>query len=870
MSSYGNGMIPSYLLAPPFAPSPSSYYTRNIMDLDRFLQAHKCDPSYAPLISAWRTLAPQAACTAPFPEALDVRLRTALSELGVERLYSHQAEAIERSFAGENVVVVTPTASGKTICYNLPVLQRLLREPGARAIYLFPTKALAHDQLEGLNALGTHLGLGAFATAYDGDTPRGARPRIRREARLIVTNPDMLHVGILPGHVSWAEFLRRLRYVIIDEMHAYRGVFGSHVANVLRRLRRICRFYGSEPQYICSSATIANPGQLATQLLDRPTGLIERNGAPRGERHLILLDPPLLDERLGRRMPALRQAEALCHKLLAADIQTVVFCRSRREVERLVVALRQEAARLDLPPECIRGYRSGYLPDERRAVESGLRSRTVRMVVATTALELGIDIGGLAACVMVGYPGTIASTWQQVGRAGRGLETSAAWLIAGESPLDQYVVGHPEYLLGRAHEHALINPDNLYLLLGHVPCALAELPFQDGESYGHERLEEMLAYLEETGQARHAGKQWLSASTGHPAGEIALRSADPHSVAIYCKDAQGRREIGRLDRASAPLWVHEGAIYMHEGDQYAVRSLDWEEGVALVEPAQVSHYTEASRSTRIAIERVWEQRSQSGGQLTLGEVLQTTRWTGYRQIDLHTQAFRGWAPIDLPEQELVAAACWLTLEETLIDRLKAEGRWTGERVESRGPNWEEQRDRARERDGHRCRWCGADEVARPHHVHHIRPFREFRWLPGRNDNYRLANELDNLITLCPSCHRQAEQQVAVQSTLGGVARLLGHVIPLQLMCDPRDIGLQSELKAPATKRPTLFVLERVPGGIGLSDEVFRRFEDLLAQALEWVRDCGCENGCPACIGADTGNDSNAKSQVVRLLRELLG
>jgi len=839
------------------------------MDLDRFLQTHRDDPVFRPLVTAWRDLRPRDPVRMELPAALDDRLRQALQASGVEGLYSHQAEAVEHALAGENVIVVTPTASGKTLCYNLPVLQRLLAEPEARALYLFPTKALAHDQLQNLNTLGERMGLGRFAAAYDGDTPRGARPRIRRDARLVVTNPDMLHVGILPGHVSWAEFLGGLRYLVIDEMHAYRGVFGSHVANVLRRLRRICVFYGARPQTICASATIANPDHLARQLLEERVHLVGRSGAPSGSRRFVMLNPPLLDERLGRRMPALQLAEMLCRKLLAADIQTVVFCRSRREVERLVVALRAEVERQSRDPGVVRGYRGGYLARERRGIEQALREGVVRMVVATTALELGVDIGGLDACVMVGYPGTIASTWQQAGRAGRGLDMSAAWLIAGESPLDQYVITHPDYVLGKGHERALINPDNLYLLLGHVPCALSELPFVDGETYGNERMDEMLDYLQETGQARHVGGQWLWAGVGHPAGEIALRSADPHGVLVYVEEDSGRREIGRLDRASAPLWVHEGAVYMHEGRQFAVRSLDWEEGVALVEPAQVTHYTEASRSRRIAIERAFEGREAVGWALHLGEVLQTTRWTGYRKIDLRTQGFRGWGPIDLPEQEAITVGCWLTLEEELVERLKSEGWWTGEQVESRGPNWSEKRDRARERDGYRCRWCGADESARPHHVHHILPFRDFHWRPGRNDNYLQANDLDNLITLCPSCHRQAEQGVAVQSTLGGVARLLGHVIPMQLMCDPRDVSLQSELKATATKLPTIFMLERVPGGIGLCDEAYRQMPELLALALAWVGDCSCANGCPACVGAASTDAPRAKAQVARLLQELL-
>ena len=839
------------------------------MKLDDFLHTLRRSKDIAPLTTAWRTLPARPALFEPLPPGLDPRLADMLTAQGIRQPYTHQAEAIEQVLLGANVVVVTPTASGKTLCYNLPVLHSLIENRDACALYLFPTKALAHDQLETLTHSIEYLQLQVVAAAYDGDTPRSRRSAIRRNARVVVSNPDMLHIGILPNHIGWREFLSHLRYIVIDEMHAYRGIFGSHVANVIRRLKRLCSFYGSHPQFICCSATIANPAQLATRIVEEPVALVMQNGAPRGQRHMVFINPPVTDERLGLRRPALHQARDLAGMLLQAGVQTVVFVRSRRAVERLILALRRDARRRGFQPESIRGYRAGYLPHERRAIEAGLRSGEVRLVVATNALELGVDIGGMAACVMVGYPGTIASTWQQAGRAGRGLETSVAFMIASDSPLDQYIVTHPDYVLGRSHEHALINPDNLHLLLSHIPCAVTELPFETNETFGNEDTQEILRYLQENGVVRHAGDRWFVTGGQSPAADISLRSADPHNVSVVTCDAAGQQVIGHLERSSAPMWVHQGAIYMHEGGQYSVSGLDWEAGIAQVEPVVVDYFTQASVSTRISIQRVFEKSEYLDITLSLGEVLLTRKATRYRKLRLGTLEHLGWGQIDLPEQQVLASGCWLVLQTDLIERLRQEGWWTGEQVESRGPNWPQQRDLARARDNSRCRQCGAVERAgRQHDVHHVRPFREFNWSPGQNDNYLQANHLENLITLCTACHRQAEGQVAVQSTLSGVARVLGHVIPLLLMCDPRDVSLHSELKSPEMKRPTLYVTESIPGGVGLSDQVYNLFDELLAQAIELVSDCSCQNGCPSCVGAAATGLPRAKKQVLRLLREI--
>ena len=427
----------------------------------------RASPRFMRNVTAWERLPARPARFGPWPGGLDDRLKEAVRGQAIDRLYSHQVQALDAALRGENVVVVTGTASGKTLCYNLPVLNAFLRDPAARALYLFPTKALAQDQLNHIHSEFEGWDTGAFT--YDGDTPRSQRAAVRRRARLLITNPDMLHAGILPHHTQWESFLGNLRYVIIDEMHSYRGVFGSHVANLMRRLRRVCAFYGAAPQFLLTSATIANPTELAERLIEAPVSLVDDDGSPQGEKHFVFLNPPIVDPTLGIRRSVTLQTRDVVARLLNADVQTIVFSRARMAVEELLDYLRDEAAIIDIEPARVRGYRGGYLPLERREIERGLREGTVRAVVATNALELGVDIGQLSACVMSGYPGTIASTWQQAGRAGRRTGVSAAVMVASAAPLDQFMVRHPKYFFGRSPERGLIQPDNLVILHGSPP-----------------------------------------------------------------------------------------------------------------------------------------------------------------------------------------------------------------------------------------------------------------------------------------------------------------------------------------------------------------------------------------------------------------
>ena len=867
------------------------------MGLKQVLEQMERDPQMAQCITHWRHLPSRPGRYVDFPAGIDLHLVEALRQRGIERPYSHQTKVVEAAMRGENVVVVTPTASGKTLCYNLPVLNTLLADPSARALYLFPTKALAHDQLAELGALQAALGQKPEAHTYDGDTPQSARPQIRKTARIVVSNPDMLHAGILPHHTRWARFFQGLHYVILDEIHTYRGVFGSHVANVLRRLKRVCTFYGSTPQFICASATIANPLGLAERLTEEPFTLVgaEEDGSPQGDKHFLFYNPPIVDHELGIRRSAVSDARLLAERFLEAGVQTIVFARARLTTEVLLTYLRDAVRREGLPTKKVQGYRGGYLPSERREIERGLRERKVLGVVATNALELGINIGHLDACIMTGYPGTIASAWQQAGRAGRRAETSAAVLVAGASPLNQYIVTRPDYFFGRSPEQALLNPDNLVIALSHIRCAAFELPFAQGEVFGRfPRTKEALAFLEEEGILRHSGGRWHWTDQTYPAEAVSLRTAEMDNFVVVDTSQNGMawgergRTIGVVDRQSAPFLLHEGAIYLHGGESYLVESLDWEGRRAEVEPVGAGYYTQASVSVSVQVVDV---HRQSEGPTTLkahGRVLVTSKATSYKKVRLYTHETLGWgdiSPESVPEQEMETTAYWFSILPELTTRLEQEGLLDLARGD-RGPNWEQQRNRARARDGYRCRHCGAPERPdRAHDVHHIEPFRTFGYVRGENDRYLEANRLENLVTLCRSCHRRVEVDRMVRGTLSGLAHVLRHIAPLYLMSDPRDIGVVSEVKSPfrstslpstslgthraGARQPTIAIYDNAPGGLGFSEVLYELHDTLLLAARDLVRACRCRRGCPSCVGpvAEVGED--AKASCLRLLDLLL-
>lgn len=615
-------------------------------------------------VSEWRTIPPREAKYAEFPGTLHPKIKQALTARGIHRLYTHQADAFRSIVGGNHVVTVTPTASGKTLCYNLPVLQGVLEDPAARALYLFPTKALAQDQVAELQEVVNLMEEDIKTHTYDGDTPPTVRQAIRNAGHIVVTNPDMLHSAILPHHTKWVKLFENLKYIVIDEVHAYRGVFGSHVSNVIRRLKRICRFYGSSPQFICASATIANPKEHADRLIGETTVLVDNNGAPSGEKHFVFYNPPVVNRQLGIRRSSVLETKKIAAMLLKAGIQTIVFARSRVRVEILLTYL-QELVKNELGSKSIRGYRGGYLPKLRREIERGLRNGEIRGVVSTNALELGIDIGQLQACVLNGYPGTVASTWQQSGRAGRRQESSVTFLVASSNPLDQYIIQHPEYFFERTPERALIHPDNLMILIDHIKCAAYELPFEEGETFGGEALVDVLEFLAEEKVLHQVSGRWYWMEQSFPAHNISLRSAAQENIVIIDM-TEGSRVIGEVDRFSAPTLVHEEAIYLHEGVQFQVEKLDYEEKKAYVRQVSVDYYTDANLAVQLKVLHADRELDLTSHQAHYGEVTVNAKATIFKKIKLGTHENIGSGPIHLPEEELHTSAYWFSFDETIM------------------------------------------------------------------------------------------------------------------------------------------------------------------------------------------------------------
>ena len=851
------------------------------MSLDSLLLQLRADRYFMRDVVAWERVPTRPGRYAAFPAALDARLKEVLRLRDINQLYTHQVAAIDEVLHGEHICVVTSTASGKTLCYNLPVLNTLLHDRQATALYLFPTKALANDQLTSLSDLIRDLHQPIAVQTYDGDTSRERRKAARNAGGIVITNPDMLHTGILPHHTQWAQLFESLRYIVIDELHTYRGVFGSHFANVIRRLKRICKFYGSSPQFILASATIANPQQLAERLIEEPITLIDDDGAPRGEKHWILINPPLIDPAIGQRRSVVLHSRDIAARFLQSDVQTIIFARARLTTEVLLTYLRESIASEGGNPAKIHGYRGGYLPEERRAIEQGLRDGSIRGVVSTNALELGVDIGQLDAAVLAGYPGTIASALQQAGRAGRRTNVSAALIVASANPLDQFIITHPRYFFERSPEHGLVAPDNLIILSNHLKCATFELPFEAGEQFGRfAQTNELLEALVEEGllNKQAAPKPnlpdryfWLADE--YPASGISLRTGTADTIVILDQTETRARSIGQIDRDSAPTLVHEGAIYIHEGQSFLVNRLDWEHGQAFVTPAHVDYYTEASTSTNVDVEEEHERVEAPATIKSIGEVLITSQTTGFRKIKLYTHETLGWGEIQLPEQEMHTTAYWFCIAPDVADQLIAEGILFA--PNDYGPEWDKMRQEILERDGHRCRKCGASEPpGRSHDVHHLRPFREFGYVRGVNRNDRLANVPENLITLCRACHHRAESATGLRGALSGLGHVLGEIAPLYLMCDPRDIGVITEARSAFTELPTITIYDRVPAGIGFSQELFDLHEQLLRAAHDMVAQCRCETGCPGCVGpiglAETEREElNVKQLTLKMLRALI-
>ena len=747
---------------------------------------------------------------ASFPEWTHPRLRVIFEKRGISRIYSHQSEAVNLIRNGRDVVLVTPTASGKTLCYNLPVLSSILEEPQARALYIFPTKALAQDQMHEVQGLIEDLRADIKTYTYDGDTPNDARQAIRKQGHVVVTNPDMLHAGILPHHTKWQKMFTNLKYVVIDELHVYRGVFGSHFTNVIRRLKRVCRFYGREPVFICCSATVANPKEHAERLLERPVALIDQSGAPAASKTFILYNPPIVNRELGIRQSAMTPARVIASELISNDIQTIVFTTSRLNVEILTKYLKDHFSKgKPLDTHFVTGYRGGYLPNLRRQIEGGLRNREVMGVVSTNALELGIDIGDLESCIMVGYPGSVASTWQQAGRAGRRMGHSLAILIARSNPMDQFIVENPDYFFSRSPEHCRTNPDNLLILLHHIKSAAFELPFERGEHFGKENLEELLRYLEEKEVLHRVDDRWHWMAESYPADEISLRCINPENVVVVDTTTTGEHKvIAEVDWDSAYTAVHDDAIYMVESQQYHVDKLDLERKKAYVHKVNVDYFTDAMTYTNVRVIDSFDKKKHHGIIIEHGEVQVVRKVVGYKKIKFYTSENIGYGDVTLPEKDMHTTSYWFTIPRNLLYQLS---------------------------------------------------YPQAEIIDGLSG---LAYCLQHLsVMLLMADMRDIDRCIGDKSGEWFVRHHRGvrSITPFSpVENDGNAVGMDAF-------DPTLFIFDAYPGGIGFSGLLYEKHDELLSATRRLILSCPCIAGCPSCVGPTLEVGVSAKKVALEIL-----
>lgn len=864
------------------------------MSLHQLIEIFKRDPEISPNFIIWRTEPARDADNRDLPIDLLPVLKESLRRSGITQLYSHQFEAWQLVHEGRDVVLCTATASGKSLAYNLPIVDSLAREPNNRALYLYPTKALTQDQANALDHLSKEIGVQALRVGiYDGDTSSAARSKIRSTANIVLTNPDMLHTGILPHHTLWAAFFKELNYVVIDEVHMYRGVFGSHFANVIRRLLRVAALYGAFPQVIFTSATISNPKEHAEKILGRSVSLIDKDGSTRGEKHFLLYQPPIIDAGLGLRKSASGELIKLSDKVLKKGIQTILFTRSRRSVEIILRQIREmldkERARsIDnskvTKPDAVMGYRSGYLPAERREIEKKLRDGDIKMVVSTNALEVGIDIGRLDISLIFGYPGTIASLRQQAGRAGRGAEASLAVLVLTSFPLDQYLARHSEYIFDRNPEMALIDPDHPIILLQHLRCALFELPFAKGEQFGGLDVDEFMEFIRATGQAHEAGDKTYWMADAYPASEVSLRNASPNVATLVTFEDQKQKIIGKIDIGSSYWMAHPKAIYFHGGSQYYVEGFDHEKGMITLSRSSAEYFTDPERTEDIELVQIQQAAQVIGGTKTVGEIIVHSKVVGFKKKMWGSGEVIDMEALVMPESTLNTVGYWISLSKEAVERIEKAGLWTNS-PNDYGPYWQIIRDSVRERDQFTCQVCGVKENGGGHHVHHKVPFREIirRGLAEEVRNDRdvdlsqvpqslidRANRLDNLTTLCETCHHRVEQNVRMRSGLAGLGSVLKNLANFLLMCDAEDIGMYFNAEAEISDgAPTVALYDMVPAGIGFSTKLYEQHSRLLTEALDLVEHCGCEDGCPACVGPAGENGVGGKAEVIAILKEML-
>ncbi len=852
------------------ADRPSDTLASVVAALQEIREKFKTSPARGG-VTALKHFPAREARLVPFPEFLPPRLAEILKARSIESLYSHQAIAFGHAREGKNVVVVTPTASGKTLCYNLPILSALVENPDSRALYLFPTKALAQDQLAELNRWTEKLGDEVRTFTYDGDTPQDARKAIRSRANLVITNPDMLHTGILPHHTKWERVFENLRYVVIDELHTYRGVFGSHLSNVLRRLKRIAHFYGSRPQFICASATIANPAELAARILEEDVVLVDENGAPASEKYFVFYNPPVVNPQLGIRRSYLQETRRVARTFLARGLETIVFANSRLATEILVTYLKEDFSNAPLGPETVRGYRGGYLPLERREIERDLREGRLRGVVATNALELGIDIGSLDVAVLAGYPGTIASTWQRAGRAGRRRGSSAALLVATSAPLDQFMVQNPEYFFGRSPEHGHINPDNLHILLNHLKCAAFELPLREDERFGSLNLRRLLEHLEEVGFLHPTSDGWHWISESYPADAISLRSVSSDNFVIV-DSTDGRRVIGEVDFPSALSTVHAKAIYIQDGRQYHVEKLDYEERKAYVRQCDSDYFTNAISYTKIKILETFDRAPAGRARRNHGEVQINTQVVGFKKIKFHTLENVGSGELTLPEQEMHTTAFWLTLPHELLEELPFNRTERLDGVNGLGNAMQaiatllvmcDARDLGVAVGENEVGGRGKSGVRSQNGDHQGLETRDGG--PGMGDETHGAEQEENQKSKGKNQKGKIETTDDLLLSAEGTLQEKGR--DQELRDRSRISNLESQTPADIFE-PNIYLYDKYPGGVGFSEPLFRLSETLLVNAQRLIAGCPCPAGCPSCVGPVGEVGERGKEAALAILEKL--
>ena len=791
----------------------------------------------------------------PLPTWLNEKTVSLLSDQNIHLLFHHQRKAIESVYNGENTVISTGTSSGKSLCYQIPLIEMLLSDESATAILIFPTKALTQDQHRSLTGLFPEKA--DKIAIYDGDTPKQLRTRIRAQARVILTNPDMLHMGILPYHPGWSEFFSHLKWIVFDEIHIYKGVFGAHTANVIRRAKRIAHHYKSDPRFIFCSATVSNGKNLAEKLTDEPFTAITEDDSGNGRREISFLNPPIINEELQLRAGAISIAAQTAKSLLESSRQILLFCQSRQSVEFTVRRLRDY--NIDAS-----GYRSGYLARERRAIESGLKSGESRCIAATNALELGMDIGGIDAVISIGYPGSFSALMQRQGRAGRRSGDSRFILIGTQTPTDQYIINHPDFLFEKHYEPVLIDPDNLLILLQHLQCALFELPFTIGESYGSlsaEETEDLMNYFAAQGIARFSGGRYFGMDSGQPQASVSLRNAGLHRIGIM-SDESGKPElIGEVDQSSAYWMVHPGAIYYHNGVSYLIKDLDLKSNIASARRFIASYSTEAQKQTKITVNEVLTTKDEPGAEILTAAITVHSQVISYKKIDNETRQTLEVNPLDLPEEILETKAYIMVLKDEFREDLRSSLQWNSDRNDY-GPEWNTIRSQIIERDHHECTLCHTKGSVSMLHVHHIQPFRSFT-------DKRKANDPANLVTLCPDCHRRVEQNVQMRSGLAGYAAAFHQLAALFIECDPGDLNIAIEPDCVDFEgRSAIFLYENTPGGIGLSQAVSEKCEEINEAVISLIRGCPCTDGCPGCVGAAGENGTGGKAEAIAICRAI--